>query len=92
LVISVVFQNEEPSDSSLEHTGQTLELVVGELCQLAVNFTYCFENEFQPWCDKSPPMLSQLGPAVKRVHSLLQHFAQVKKNVSKLCIMWEFLC
>ncbi|XP_038054344.1 HAUS augmin-like complex subunit 7 [Patiria miniata] len=54
---------------------QTLKLVLSELAQLVTSFSYCFESEMRQWCNKTPPQLTDLGPAVKRVHSLLQQFS-----------------
>lgn len=64
-------------DSKLETICRTVSLVLSELSQLVTGFTYCYENEMSHWCNKSPPNLTQLGPAFKRVHKLLQQFIQV---------------
>ena len=61
--------------------NQTMRLVLSELSQLVVGFSYCFENEMRPWCNKTAPQLTELGPAVKRVHSLLQQFTKVSKFI-----------
>ena len=58
--------------------GKTLRLVLSELSQLVTGFSYCFENEMRPWCNKPPPSFNQLGPAFKRVHTMLQQFSMVK--------------
>jgi HAUS augmin-like complex subunit 7 len=51
----------------IEHIG----VVLTELTQLVTNFSYCYENEMSLWCNKSPPILSDLGTAFKRVHNPL---------------------
>lgn len=63
--------------NSLQHASCALDIVLRELCQLVLSFTYCYENEMQPWCHQSQPDFLQLGPAFKRVYNLLQQFAQV---------------
>ncbi|XP_060582550.1 HAUS augmin-like complex subunit 7 [Ruditapes philippinarum] len=68
-------------DSKLETICKTISLVVSELSQLVTGFTYCYENEMKHWCNKSPPNLTQLGPAFKRVHRLLQQFVQLLQNL-----------
>ena len=66
----------------VQRASQSLSLVLNELSQLVLNFTYCFENEMLPWCDKSPPSFSQLGPSFKRVHTLTLQFSQVGAHCS----------
>ena len=59
---------------------RTLKLVLSELSQLVVGFSYCFENEMRQWCNKTPPTLTELGPAFKRTHTLLQQFITVSEH------------
>ncbi|XP_064596867.1 HAUS augmin-like complex subunit 7 [Liolophura sinensis] len=61
----------EDQNSDLNHVSTTLGLMLKELGQFITGFTYSFENEIRPWCNKPQPHLTPLGPAVKRVHSLL---------------------
>ncbi|XP_045166766.2 uncharacterized protein LOC123530121 isoform X2 [Mercenaria mercenaria] len=68
-------------DSKLETICRTISLVLSELSQLVTGFTFCYENEMKHWCNKSPPNLTQLGPAFKRVHRLLQQFVQLLQNL-----------
>ncbi|KAK7102248.1 HAUS augmin-like complex subunit 7 [Littorina saxatilis] len=74
----------EQSGSHLERASTSLALVLGELSQLVLSFTYCFENEMQPWCDKSMPVLSQLGPAFKRVHHLTTEFSELLQGLHQI--------
>jgi hypothetical protein len=76
------FTYEALDPSRGEVVSKTMSLVLSELSQLVVGFTYCYENEMSHWCNKSPPVLNELGPAFKRVYSLLQSF--VKVGVSNL--------
>ncbi|KAL4225877.1 HAUS augmin-like complex subunit 7 [Mactra antiquata] len=71
-------------DSKLETVCRTISLVLSELSQLVTGFTYCYENEMSHWCNKSPPKLTQLGPAFKRVHRLLQQFVQLLHNLQAI--------
>ena len=71
------FTYEAPDPSRSEIVSKTMSLVLCELSQLVVGFTYCYENEMSHWCNKSPPVLNELGPAFKRVYNLLQTFVKV---------------
>lgn len=71
-------------DTKQETVCRTISLVLSELSQLVTGFTYCYENEMRHWCNKSPPALTQLGPAFKRVHRLLQQFVQVLKSLGAI--------
>ncbi|CAH1782612.1 unnamed protein product [Owenia fusiformis] len=63
---------------------QTLRIVLSELSQLVTSFSYCYENEMKQWCNKTPPNLSQLGPAFKRVHSMLQKFTALLQGLGDI--------
>ncbi|KAH3818709.1 hypothetical protein DPMN_120432 [Dreissena polymorpha] len=67
-------------DTKVETVCRTISLVLSELSQLTTGFNYCYENEMKQWCNKSPPNLTQLGAAFKRVHRLLQQLIQVIKQ------------
>ncbi|XP_052782046.1 uncharacterized protein LOC128218421 isoform X1 [Mya arenaria] len=68
----------------VETVCRTVSLVLSELFQLITGFTYCYENEMRQWCNKSPPKLTQLGAAFKRVHRLLQQFLQMLQNLGDI--------
>ncbi|XP_076448582.1 uncharacterized protein LOC143285220 [Babylonia areolata] len=74
----------EQSGGQLQRAGQSLQLVMGEVSQLVLSFTYCYENEMLPWCRREPPHLSQLGPLLRRVHALTQQFAQMLQGLHKI--------
>lgn len=80
------FTYETPDSSRGEIASKTMSLVLSELSQLVVGFTYCYENEMSHWCNKTPPILNELGPAFKRVYNLLQTFIKVNdvKFIEKL--------
>ncbi|XP_062583086.1 uncharacterized protein LOC134244853 [Saccostrea cucullata] len=61
-----------------------MSLVLCELSQLVTGFTYCYENEMSHWCNKSPPVLNELGPAFKRVYNLLQSFVKLIKDFESI--------
>ncbi|XP_065938725.1 HAUS augmin-like complex subunit 7 [Magallana gigas] len=71
------FTYETPDSSRGEIASKTMSLVLSELSQLVVGFTYCYENEMSHWCNKTPPILNELGPAFKRVYNLLQTFIKL---------------
>ena len=66
--------------------NRTLKLVLSELSQLVLGFSYCFENEMRAWCNKRQPQLTDLGSAFKRVHNMLQQFTAVSTPTYSLCI------
>ena len=76
---TLLFQYPYPEHDaqSIAKVNRTLKLVLSELSQLIVSFSHCFDSEMKQWCHKVPPKLTQLGPAVKRVHTLLQQFSMV---------------
>ena len=80
MLVDLGFQKGKPDKGLVQRANQSLDLVLGELSQLVLSFTYCFENEMLPWCDKSPPSFSQLGPAFKRVHTLTLQFSKVGEH------------
>lgn len=71
------FDYAEEESSEKDRVSRTMQLVLTELTQLVTNFSYCYENEMSLWCNKSPPILSELGTAFKRVHNLLQQFVSL---------------
>nr|XP_022300647.1 HAUS augmin-like complex subunit 7 [Crassostrea virginica] len=78
------FTYEAPDPSRSEIVSKTMSLVLCELSQLVVGFTYCYENEMSHWCNKSPPVLNELGPAFKRVYNLLQTFVKLLKDFESI--------
>lgn len=74
-VFQFTYESLDPSRG--EVVSKTMSLVLSELSQLVVGFTYCYENEMSHWCNKSPPILNELGPAFKRVYNSLQSFVKV---------------
>ena len=81
----MLWQKTEQDSGALRLAGECLELILGELSQLVLSFTYCFENDMLPWCNKAPPSISGLGPAFRRVHTLTADFskASLRKNYRK---------
>ncbi|XP_022110069.1 HAUS augmin-like complex subunit 7 [Acanthaster planci] len=71
---------------------QTLKLVLSELAQLVTSFSYCFESEMRQWCNKTPPRLTDLGPAVKRVYSLLQQFTTLLDSLRSIQTSYIGVC
>ncbi|KAL3853254.1 hypothetical protein ACJMK2_016809 [Sinanodonta woodiana] len=78
------FDYQEADESRTEKVCKTLSLVLSELSQLVTGFSYCYENEMSHWCNKMPPTLTQLGPAFKRVHNLLQQFVQLLQSLKSI--------
>jgi len=76
-VFVLQFDYQAKDSNKVDTACRTVSLVLSELSQLMTGFTYCYENEMRHWCNKSPPTLTQLGPAFKRVHRLLQQFVHV---------------
>ncbi|KAL8608818.1 hypothetical protein ACOMHN_051423 [Nucella lapillus] len=74
----------DPPANQLQRARESLQLILGELSQLVLSFTYCYQNEMQPWCNKTPPHFSQLGPAFKRVHALTQRFVQMLQDLRQI--------
>ena len=79
------YQTPDPAASAKIST--TLRLVLSELSQLVTGFSYCFESEMRPWCNKQRPTFNQLGPAFKRVHTMLLQFSGVCINVLEILEM-----
>lgn len=84
------FDYEEEEFSEKDRVSRTLQLVLTELTQLVTNFSYCYENEMCLWCNKSPPILSDLGTAFKRVHNLLQQFVSVGIFECYFVVVWYY--
>ncbi|XP_052081435.1 HAUS augmin-like complex subunit 7 [Mytilus californianus] len=78
------YEYEEEEISEKERVKKTLQLVLTELTHLVTNFSYLYENEMCLWCNKSPPFLSDLGTAFKRVHNLLQQFVAMLKGFQSI--------
>ncbi|KAL5014850.1 hypothetical protein ScPMuIL_009120 [Solemya velum] len=78
------FKYQEADDAKSEMVMRTLQLGLSELSQLVVGFSYCYENEMCHWCNKTPPILTQLGQAFKRVHTLFQQFSQLLKDFQSI--------
>ena len=76
------FQTEE-ENAQLDKSSRTLQIRLSDMSQLIVSFSYCFENEMRHWCNKTPPVLTDLGVAFKRVYNLLQQFVAVCFNSPK---------
>ncbi|XP_035676343.1 HAUS augmin-like complex subunit 7 [Branchiostoma floridae] len=82
----------EPDHLSVSRVSQTLGLVLSELEQLLTGFSYCYEQELRSWCNRTPPTLSELGPAFKRVHSLLTNFTQLLTSLDTLKTSYSSIC
>ncbi|XP_061187859.1 HAUS augmin-like complex subunit 7 [Saccostrea echinata] len=82
--VNKTFMYESPDPSRGEIVSKTMSLVLSELSQLVTGFTYCYENEMSHWCNKSPPVLNELGPAFKRVYNLLQTFVKLLKDFESI--------
>ncbi|KAI8479424.1 HAUS augmin-like complex subunit 7 [Branchiostoma belcheri] len=82
----------EPDPASVSKVSRTLGLVLSELAQLLTGFSYCYEQELRPWCNRAPPVLSELGPAFRRVHSLLTHLTQLLGSLDKLKTSYRSIC
>ena len=80
------YEYQKYDKAKLDTVCKTISLVLSELAQLVTGLTYCFENEMKHWCNRSPPALTQLGPAFKRVHRLLQQFVQVIMSTNLLLL------
>ncbi|XP_046335158.2 uncharacterized protein LOC124117372 [Haliotis rufescens] len=78
-------------NEQLDTMSRTLTVVLSELSQLTVSFTYCYENEMRHWCNKSPPSLTGLGKAFKRVHTILHQFHQLLSSISQIRITYTQL-
>ncbi|KAK3103461.1 hypothetical protein FSP39_019433 [Pinctada imbricata] len=70
----------ESDEMEREKTSKTLSLTLSEMSQLLTGFSYCFENDMRQWCNKTPPDLTQLGPAFKRVHQSFPTFLKLLKD------------
>ncbi|XP_030828412.1 uncharacterized protein LOC581318 [Strongylocentrotus purpuratus] len=73
-----------PDPKALNKVCQTMKLVLSELVQLVTSFTFMFESEMRQFCNKAPPQLTQLGPAIKRVHTLLQQFSGLLTSLQSM--------
>ncbi|XP_048582265.1 HAUS augmin-like complex subunit 7 isoform X2 [Nematostella vectensis] len=76
----------------VDKVSKTLELTLSTLSQQVAGFVHCYESEMRPWCSRSQPVLSELGPAFKRVYTLLQKLVHllgslelVKKSHESIC-------
>ncbi|XP_050414177.2 HAUS augmin-like complex subunit 7 [Patella vulgata] len=74
--LSETFTYSECDPSFLSTTSRTMQVVLSELSQLVVSFSYCYENEMRVWCNKTPPVLTDLGIAFKRVYNVLKIFVE----------------
>lgn len=61
-----------------------LRLILSELQQMIVNFSYCYENHIEPWCDRTQPPLSKLGHKITSIQRMLHHFTTVIYTKSTL--------
>ncbi|XP_041350038.1 uncharacterized protein LOC121369187 [Gigantopelta aegis] len=77
------FQTEE-ENSQLDHSSRTLQIRLSDMSQLIVSFSYCYENEMRHWCNKTPPILTDLGVAFKRVYNLLQQFVALLNGLQQI--------
>ncbi|XP_013410203.1 uncharacterized protein LOC106173581 [Lingula anatina] len=82
----------EQDDALQDKVTRTLRLVLSELSQLVVGFSYVFENEMRQWCNKTPPSLTELGPAFKRVHTMLQQFTALLQGLSTIRSSYTTVC
>lgn len=71
------FKYQKEGEPHMDKISRTMQLVLSELSQLVVGFSYSYESEMSHWCNKTPPSLTQLGPVFKRVHNLLQQFVNL---------------
>ncbi|XP_067684101.1 HAUS augmin-like complex subunit 7 [Haliotis asinina] len=78
-------------NDQLDTMSRTLTVVLSELSQLMVSFTYCYENEMRHWCNKTPPSLTGLGKAFKRVHTILHQFHELLRSISQIRITYTQL-
>ncbi|ESO89865.1 hypothetical protein LOTGIDRAFT_234008 [Lottia gigantea] len=74
----------ENGSAIVSTTTRTLQVVLSELSQLVVSFTYCYENEMRLWCNKTPPVLTDLGLAFKRVYNVLEQFVEFLKHLDSI--------
>ncbi|XP_072026634.1 HAUS augmin-like complex subunit 7 [Amphiura filiformis] len=72
--------------------SHTMKLVLSEMAQLVTSFSYCFENEIRQWCNKTPPTLTQLGPAFNRVDSQLQQFNMLIQGIHTIRSSYTSVC
>ncbi|XP_071805921.1 HAUS augmin-like complex subunit 7 isoform X1 [Asterias amurensis] len=84
------FPRSDPT--AVDKVTQTLKLVLSELAQLVTSFSYCFESEMRQWCNKTPPKLAGLGPAIKRVHSLQAQFSTVMEGLKCIQTSYTSVC
>ncbi|XP_041459417.1 uncharacterized protein LOC121411021 [Lytechinus variegatus] len=73
-----------PDPKASDKVCQTMKLVLSELVQLVTSFIFMFESEMRQFCNKAPPKLTQLGPAIKRVHTLLQQFSGLLTSLQSM--------
>jgi len=69
------------SKTSKSATKQTARLALSEFDQLVTSFAYCYDNELRPWCSSAttqPAAQLTLGPTLKRVHTPLEQFVNVR--------------
>ncbi|XP_069141525.1 HAUS augmin-like complex subunit 7 [Argopecten irradians] len=85
------FEYQVPDESRMEKISKTMQLVLSELSQLEVGFSYCYENEMCHWCNRTPPTLNQLGPAFKRVHTLLLQFVNLLEGFKSIRLSYTNL-
>ncbi|XP_033744665.1 uncharacterized protein LOC117330479 [Pecten maximus] len=89
--LTKTFEYQAPDESRMEKITKTMQLVLSELSQLEVGFSYCYENEMCHWCNRTPPTLNQLGPAFKRVHTLLQQFVNLLEGFKSIRLSYTNL-
>lgn len=77
---------------TVEKVSKTLSLSLTTMAQIVSGFLHCFETEMKPWCKRPAPLLSEVGPAFGRVHSLLLRYTEllqslgtIKGSYSKIC-------
>nr|XP_058964913.1 HAUS augmin-like complex subunit 7 [Pocillopora verrucosa] len=77
---------------TVEKVSKTLSLSLTTMAQVVSGFLHCFETEMKPWCKRPAPVLSEVGPAFSRVHTLLSRYTELIQNLGTIKSSYGKLC
>ncbi|KAM7426907.1 HAUS augmin-like complex subunit 7 [Porites harrisoni] len=77
---------------TIEKVSKTLSLSLTTMAQVVSGFLHCFETEMKPWCRRQAPVLSEVGPAFSRVHSLLLRYLQTLRSLETIKSSYSEMC
>lgn len=80
-----------PEQTTVENYCRKIDLSMKTFSQIIDSFLHCHENEIETWCHKQKPHLSEFGPTVKYVHTIMQNYQKLNTSLSSLNMSTDFL-